>query len=139
MPTDELLIPDPVLDDRAETDRIAARIHRSIGNLTVDDAQVIIEFGEALRSMIENAGAVSEPLLPELSSARPAEAHTVLLTETERVFTETLFRFNQLPNKVRIGLLRLLGVTLRPAVAATTLLQFTKSDAFLNIDVTIPE
>jgi uncharacterized phage protein gp47/JayE len=138
MPTDDVLIPDPVLDDRLEADRIAARIHRSIGNLTIDDAQLIIDFGEALRSMIADAGAVSEPLLPELSSARPAEAHVVLLTEIERTFTETLFRLNQIPNKVRVALLRLMGITLRPAVASTTTLQFTKTDAFLNIDVTIP-
>jgi uncharacterized phage protein gp47/JayE len=138
MPTDEILIPDPVLDDRGEATRIAARIHRSIGGLTVDDAQLIIDFGESLRSMIEEAGAVSEPLLPELSSARPAEAHTVLLTETERLFTETLYRFNQIPNKVRVALLRLLGIALQPAMAATTTLQFTKATAYLNIDVTIP-
>jgi hypothetical protein len=76
--------------------------------------------------------------LPELSSARPAEAHTVLLTEIERTFDETLFRLNQVPNKVRISLLRLLGIELRPAVAASTTLQFTKVDDYLNVEVSIP-
>lgn len=138
MPTDEFLLPDPILDDRLEADRIAVRIHRSIGGLTIDDAQLIIDFGEALRSMIVDLGAISDPLLPEMSSARPAEAHTVLLTEIERAFTETLFRFNQVPNKVRIALLRLLGITLRASVAATTTLLFTKTTDYLNIEVTIP-
>ena len=138
MPTDEVLIPDPVLDNRLEADRVAARIHRSIGGLTVDDAQLIIDYGEALRSMIGAVGTVSDPLLPEFSSARAPEAHTVLLTEIELAYSETLFRFNQIPNKVRIALLRLLGIELRTALAATTTLQFTKADDYLNIEVTIP-
>lgn len=138
MATEDTLIPDPVLDDRTEPVRIGTRIHRSIGGLTVDDANLIIAYGEALKAMIEATGVVSDPLLPEISSARPAEAGTVYLTETERIFTETLYRFNQLPNKVRIALLRLLGVELRPAVAATTTLRFTKTDDYLNIEVTIP-
>lgn len=138
MPTDDVLIPDPVLDDRLEADRIASRLHRSIGGLTVDDAQAGIDFFEALRSMIIATGAVSEPLLPELSSARPAEAHVVLLTEIERTFTETNYRFNQIPNKVRVALLRLMGIILRPAAAATTTLQFTKTADYLNVEVTIP-
>jgi phage-related baseplate assembly protein len=138
MPTDENLIPDPILDDRSEAARIAARLHRSIGNLSVDDADMIIDYGEQLKDMLETSGAVSVPLLPELSSARPAEAHTVLLTEIERTFSETLFRFNLIPDKTRIALLRQLGIELRPAVAATTTLQFTKTDDFLNIAVLIP-
>ena len=139
MPVTDTLITDPVLDVRAEEDRIAARIHRSIGGLTEIDAQMIIDYGRSLLSMIQSAGAISDPLLPELSSARPAEVHVVLLTEIERGFTETLFRLNQLPNKARIALLRLLGVSLRPAVVASTVLQFSKTDDYLNIEVTIPQ
>lgn len=138
MPIDAELIPDPVLDDRREADRIAARIHRTVNGLTADDAQLIIDYGEALKAMINSAGAVSEPLLPELSSAEPAEAHMMLLTEIEGTFTETLYRFNQLPDKVRIALLRLLGITLQPAVAASCTLQFTKLDDYLNIEVEVP-
>jgi hypothetical protein len=138
MPITDTLIPDPVLDSRTEAERIAARIHRSIGNLTEDDADLMIQFGEELKAMIAATGAVSDPLLPELSSVRPAEAHTVLLTEIERTFTETVFRLNQVPDKVRIALLRLLGIELRAAVAATTTLRFTKTDDYLNIEVTIP-
>ncbi|MBI3654083.1 MAG: baseplate J/gp47 family protein [Acidobacteria bacterium] len=138
MPTTDTLITDPQLDTRLEAERVAQRIHRSIGGLTADDAQLIVDFGEDLKAMIASTGAVSDPLLPELSSARPAEAHTVLLTEIERTFTETVYRLNQVPNKTRIALLRLLGVELRPAVAATTTLQFTKTADFLNIEVTVP-
>jgi uncharacterized phage protein gp47/JayE len=119
-------------ENRSEAD------HRSIGNLTEDDADLMIQFGEELKAMIAATGAVSDPLLPELSSVRPAEAHTVLLTEIERTFTETVFRLNQVPDKVRIALLRLLGIELRAAVAATTTLRFTKTDDYLNIEVTIP-
>ncbi|MEW6209827.1 MAG: baseplate J/gp47 family protein [Acidobacteriota bacterium] len=126
------------MDNRTEEARIAARIFRSIGGLTEDDADLIIAYGQELKAMIASTGAVDAPLLPELSSARPAEAHIVLLTEIERTFTETIFRLNQIPNKVRIALLRLLGIELRTAQAATCTLQFTKTADFLSIEVTVP-
>lgn len=138
MPNEDILIPDPILDDRLEAERIAARLHRSIGNLTAEDADAIIAYGEALRDLIDAVGAINDPLLPELSSARPAEAHIMLLTEIERASSETLYRFNQLPNKVRIGLLRQQGVVLLAATAATTTLLFTKSEDYLDVEVTIP-
>src|ERR1051325_482437 len=128
MPRPDPLPPDPLPVLRTEAERIAARIHRATDSLTIDDADLIIQYGEELKVMIEATGAVDDPLLPELTSARPAEAHVVLLTEIERAFTETLYRLNQVPNKVHIALLRLLGIELRAAVAATTTLQFTKTD-----------
>ncbi len=137
MPTDTGLIAAPVLDDAAEKDRIAARIHRSIRGLSVQDAELIIAYGESLKEMLLASGAVSDPLLPELSSARPAEAHVVLLTETERAFTETHYRFNELPESVLIANLNLMGKSLLPAVAASCTLQFTKIADFLNIEVTV--
>ena len=139
MPIDEILIPDLILDDRREADRIAARIHRSVNNPTEGDAQLWIEAGEALLAILAaNDGPSDQPLLSELSSASPSEAHIALLREIERANTETLFRFNQLPDKNRIGFLRLLGVSLLPAVPASTTLRFTKTDDYLNIEVVIP-
>ncbi|MGH9762335.1 MAG: hypothetical protein ACREDR_35370, partial [Blastocatellia bacterium] len=232
MPTDSQLIPAPVLDPRTEPDRIAARIARSIGGLTLPDAALIIEYGESLATALGNnwliapnctsftlsfgdqtqsivpatpsllqsgitasaiqaalqilpsvggngvtvtdngdstftasfsstinpeyslAGtasggaatiaityqpnAIPDPLLPELSSARPAEAHVTMLTELERLSTFMLAQFNILPDANRIAFLRLLGTVLNPAIAATTTLQFVKTPDYLNIDVTIP-
>jgi hypothetical protein len=229
------LIPDPILDDSLEANRIAARIYRSIGGLSQQDCALGVQYFTALSGMLGNnwllsfnctsftltfgdqsssaagpapttvslnqagitaaaiqaalqslstvgtngvtvvsngdgtytvtfapsapplyeltgtatGGAttvsatyqpnqIDPPLLPELSSARPAESHIVILTELERMQTYTNFRFNQLPNKVRVGLLRIIGITLIPALAATTTLQFTKTLDFLNIDVTVP-
>jgi hypothetical protein len=139
MPTDVELIPQPVLDARTEEERIAARIHRSVGNLTVEDAQLGIDTYESLKAMLEETGEVDDPLLPEFTSANPASAHTVLLTQTERALTETIYRLNQVPDSVRIAELRLNGVTLLPAVAATTTLLFTKTDDYAAIEVIIPE
>jgi hypothetical protein len=232
MPIDQQLIPDPVLDTRLERERIAARIFRSIGGLTLADALLTIQVGQQLGAMIGNAyliapnatsftlsfgdptitpipttpailqagvtalsiqsalqalptvgaggvavtdngdgsftasfassipinyvltgvgtggaaligitpqpNAVPQALLPELSSARPAEAGTVILTELERMESNTVDRFNQLPDKNRVGLLRLLGTTLNPAIPAQCILQFTKTSDFLNTDVLIP-
>lgn len=138
MPIDELLIPEPVLDDRKEEDRIARRIHRSIGGLTVEDAELGVAYFEKLKALIEENGAAAAPLLPELSSARPAETHVALLREIERAVTYTVSRINQVPDKNRVGFLRLLGVTLQPAKPSTTTLQFTKTGDYLNVEVVIP-
>ena len=49
MPIDQQLIPDPVLDSRLEEQRIAARIFRSVGGLTLQDALLLQEVGQQIR------------------------------------------------------------------------------------------
>ncbi len=138
MATDQILIEEPVLDTRTEAERISDRIHRTIGNLTPEAAQLAVTFFELLKKKLESSGPVSAPLTPELTSARPGEPHVVLLTEIERAITETIFRLNQVPNKNRIAFLRLLGVVQLSAQPSTTTLQFTKLEDYLNVEVVIP-
>jgi uncharacterized phage protein gp47/JayE len=142
---DDNLIPDPILDDSREEDRIAARIHRSVAGVTADSAQAVIDFGEGIKlwgqsllDMVNASGAVSEPLLSEITSPEPAHASVRLLVNVEQAFTETHYRFNQLPDKVLVNLLRLMGVELQPAIASSCTLQFTKVADYLNQDVEVP-
>lgn len=141
MPTDQVLIPSPVLDARTEAARIAARLDRTIGNYTLADAELGRDTYEDLITLINDnlQTAVIDRLAPELSSVRPAEAHVVLLTEMERAGIEMQFALNQLPEQNRIALYRILGVTLQAAIAATTTLLFTKSSGAVGTSVTIPQ
>jgi hypothetical protein len=232
MPLDQVLIQTPVLDNSLEQDRVAARIFRSIGGLTLQDILLEINALQSLAAMVGNnyliavnatsftlsfgdpaaasqpttasilqagltaaiiqtnlqglstvgAGGVTvvdngdgtftanfstslplnyvlngvgtggaavvtitpqpssvpNPLLSELTSARPAEPHVVMLTEFERMWTEALFELNIVPNQNKIEMLRLLGTIPNPAKPATCILQFTKDPLFIGTDITIP-
>jgi uncharacterized phage protein gp47/JayE len=137
---DGVLIPSPVLDPSTEVERIAARLDRTIGVYTIEDAELLRSVAEELIRLLENGLETEaiDKLVPELSSVRASEAHTAMLTEMERALSMLVFALNQLPEQNRIALYQILGITLQPDLAATTTLQFTKTAAFLNQDVTLP-
>ncbi len=134
-----VLIPDPILDDRKERERIAQGLQRLVGeNLTPEDA----EFGEQvfrdLRALLAAGGDSRPSLLPKITSLRPGEPQYVLLTELLRLPTQMLFKMNQVPNKNRVAFLRLLNTEMIPETAATTTLRFTKHSNFIAQPVVIP-
>lgn len=140
MPTDAVLIPSPVLDPRTERARIAARLDRTVGNYTREDAEQLRDAGEDIIALIDEGHQtdVEDRLAPELTSVRPAEAHVALLTEMELSVIQLQYALNLLPEQNRIALYRILGITLQAATPATCTLFFTRLSGFSGQVVTIP-
>ena len=137
--TGGVLIPTPVLDTTTEEQFIANTIWETIGGvLDVNQINRNIAVWQQVLALFQSQGINQSPLLSELSSARVADAHVVLLTGTLRPHVETRFMFNQIPDQNRIAFLQLLGVTLLAATAASCTMQFTKTDDFLDTAVLIP-
>lgn len=137
MPSDKELIPTPVLDSRTEPEFIGETIWKMLGGVTVAECDRNLAIWESIRQQVESNGIQTSPLVSELTAGQTGHGHIVLLTNILRPHIETRFRFNIIPFRDRIELLRQLGVVLRPGVGATTTIRFTKVEAFLNIDVLI--
>jgi hypothetical protein len=134
-----VLIPTPVLDTTTEEAFIANTIWEMIGGiLDINQINRNIAVWQQVLALFQSQGINQSQLLSELSSARVADAHVVLMTGTLRPHVETRFMFNQLPDQNRIAFLQLLGTTLLAATSASCTMQFTKTDDFLNIPVLIP-
>ncbi|MEO8395184.1 MAG: putative baseplate assembly protein, partial [Chloroflexota bacterium] len=63
----------------------------------------------------------------------------VVLLEVFAYLTDTMiYRLNRLPEKVYIAFLRLLGVSLHPPSAASTMLRFSRARGAVDADIDIP-
>ncbi|HSV15834.1 MAG TPA: baseplate J/gp47 family protein, partial [Tepidisphaeraceae bacterium] len=63
----------------------------------------------------------------------------IVLLEVFAYLTETMiYRLNRLPDKVYIAFLRLLGVSLHPPSAASTMLRFSRARGAADADIDIP-
>jgi hypothetical protein len=149
MPTDKELIPTPILDERTEAQFIADTLYAMLPDPPqADDEAAIarweaecernVAIWQAARPLRRERGKNLDPKTSELTSMRAPESHVVIITNVMRPHVETRFRFNHLPAKIRIELLRQLGVVLQAARPATTTLRFTKSPGFINDEVAVP-
>lgn len=117
------LVPMPVLDTRDEEQLAAQAIARVSGGLTAERVQKNIDVQRELLAMVL-AGALPQPICPELTNANPSSQHTVLIEAFASMCGLMSYKINQVPSQNLIAFARLFKIELRDATPATTTLRF---------------
>ena len=130
------LVPPPDLDVRSVEQIAAQAIGFTCAPQTVERIDFQIDVLRELREQVE-AGAVQQPVCPELANANAGTMHTILLMVFAWLVSVIARRINQLPVKVQIEFARLFKIELREASRGTTTLRFTVSPPTPQ-QVTIP-